>query len=90
LFQPLSQAYAQVVEIAHQQTGLPYPCARTFVAEHPQCFLPMVEAALDHLSAEEILEKRDNKAGFACGPQWHQRASFYRKPLLAPLVNKQN
>lgn len=82
LLQPLSQAYEKVIEITQQQKGLPYACARTFVAQHPDCFLPKVEAALAHLCAEELLVK--SAEGFACGPAWKQQADFYNQPLREP------
>ncbi len=88
LFQPLSEAYQKVIEIAHQQSGLPYPCARTFVAQHPECFLPKVEAALNHLTEVEVLVKSADKKQYECGPEWHKQLEFYSVPLwdLAPAL----
>ena len=77
LFAPLDHAYTRIIEVAKAHEGLPFANARTFVAHHPECFLPWIEEALQHLTASQVLVKSDDEQGFVWGPQWHHRADLY-------------
>ena len=81
LFQPLEQAYSKLIEVSSQETGLRFAHPRAFVAQHPECFLPMVEEALAHLTSAELLVKTDDNKGFELGEAWKSQAELYRVPL---------
>lgn len=81
LFQPLEQAYARLIEVASQQNGLPFAHPRAFVAQHPECFLPMIEEALAHLTSAHLLVKTDQQKGFELGGAWKSHAELYCAPF---------
>lgn len=81
LFDPLVYAYTKIIEVATVQEGLPFASARFFVAAHPECFLPWVEEALNHLTEAEILAKTADAQGFIWGAKWSHRADLYRTSL---------
>ncbi len=81
LFSPLEQAYTQLIEVVSQHKGLPFAHPKAFVAQHPECFLPMVEEALAHLTAAKLLIKRDDHTGFELGETWKSQAERYRAAL---------
>ncbi|PIQ23144.1 hypothetical protein COW36_19425 [bacterium (Candidatus Blackallbacteria) CG17_big_fil_post_rev_8_21_14_2_50_48_46] len=88
LFDPLFQAYARLIEVASQDSGQGYPHPRAFVAQNPDCFLPMVEEALAHLTDTQILIKRDSHAGFEKGEAWASQIERYQVPWGKNLVSK--
>lgn len=81
LFQPLPRAYAALMEVAAEQGGLPFTDPKAFVARHPECFLPLIEEALAHLMAAQLLVKVPEKNAFELGPEWKSQADLYRFPL---------
>ncbi|MGE3725154.1 MAG: 1-acyl-sn-glycerol-3-phosphate acyltransferase [Candidatus Sericytochromatia bacterium] len=88
LFQPLEEAYAKLLTAAAQPAGLRFAHPKAFVVHYPECFLPMVEEALAHLTAAKLLVKKDSQPGFEWGEAWKSQgklyqASFWEKsPLL--------
>lgn len=81
LFQPLEQAYAQLLEVAAQQKGLRFAHPKAFVKQYPACFLPMIEEALEQLATAKLLVKTDDQTGFKLGEAWKSQADVYRLPL---------
>lgn len=82
LFQPLEQAYAQLLHAASKQNGLRFAHPKAFVSQHPDCSLPMVEEALAHLTDAKLLIKRENQTGFELGEAWKSQAELYRVPFF--------
>ncbi|MGV3527231.1 MAG: 1-acyl-sn-glycerol-3-phosphate acyltransferase [Candidatus Sericytochromatia bacterium] len=81
LFRPLEQAYAQLLDVASQHAGLRFAHPKAFVMRHPDCFLPMVEEALAHLTAAKLLIKNDAAPGFKLGEAWATQSERYRASL---------
>lgn len=84
LFEPLEQVYAKLFEALSQETSLPFEHPKAFVKQHPECFLPMVEEALAHLTAAQLIMKTENSKGFVKGEAWDTHASLYLSPLWEP------
>jgi hypothetical protein len=90
LFRPLEQAYARLIEVAEREQGLPDAHPKAFVTRHPDCFLPMVEEALEHLAAAGLLVKSGQGhkpplagKGFVLGEAWQAQIAAWRAPLWA-------
>ena len=81
LFQPLTLAYTRLMQEAAKPAGLGFARPRAFVAQHADCFLPMVEEALAHLAEIHVLTKSPEGDGFVPGPEWKNQAETYRYPL---------
>lgn len=81
LFYPLEQAYARLIDVSAKHSGLPDLHPRAFVAQHPDCFLPMIEEALNHLTSAKLLVKADHHKGYELGEAWKPHAEAYRQPI---------
>lgn len=81
LFEPLNHAYTRLMEVISVEGHIAVSHPKAFVAEHPDCFLPMVEEALAHLLESRVLIKMPEEAGFARGPAWAEAAGQYTKTL---------
>ncbi len=81
LFAPLEQAYARLIDVSAKDSGLHGLHPRAFVAQHPDCFLPMVEEALGHLTSAKLLTKAEHHKGYELGEAWKHQAEAYRQPI---------
>lgn len=81
IFQPLEQSYSKLLTVVAQQDGLRFANPRTFVAQHPECFLPLIEEAISHLSAANLLVKTEDHKSFTLGESWKSQAEAFRAPF---------
>lgn len=81
LFQPLEQAYGTLCEAASHPNGLRFKHPKAFVTQHQNCFLPLVEEALHHLTDTRLLVKSDDARGFEPGEAWKSQSEAYRAPF---------
>jgi alcohol-forming fatty acyl-CoA reductase len=81
LFLPLTQAYTALLQDASDQSGLKFSSPKAYVAQRPECFLPLIEEALTHLTDVKLLVKLPEQSGFELGPQWKSRANLYLHPF---------